>query len=108
LVECTVSDVLREPRINDVAPLGKNLALPILDACWILSGEKGCPFLDSQKRCSVYATRPWTCIAFAAGGKQCTELRQRAGLPPLQSIPADGSISDRLTAEMTNSANEEF
>jgi Fe-S-cluster containining protein len=107
LVECDALDVLREPRIEEVAPMKmSNHSLPVIDACWILAGAKGCPFLDEGKRCGIYATRPSTCVGFPAGGKKCTELRARAGLPPLQATKANGSMIDRLTAELSTCEDE--
>jgi Fe-S-cluster containining protein len=101
LVECDAIDVLREPRIQNVAPLKKtDRSLPVIDNFWLLAGVKGCPFLDHEKRCGIYTTRPSTCVGFPAGGKKCTQLRTRAGLPPLQGMMADGSMIDRLTAEL--------
>src|SRR5579862_2928524 len=56
LVECDALDVLREPRIQDVAPLKtSDHALPVLDNCWLLAGVKACPFLDSNQRCGIYS-----------------------------------------------------
>jgi Fe-S-cluster containining protein len=102
LVECDALDVLREPRIQDVAPLKKpDHSLPVLDNCWLLAGVKACPFLDPDQRCGIYSTRPSICVGFPAGGAKCTELRQRAGLPALQPVAADGSMTDRLTAELS-------
>src|ERR1700733_13064776 len=61
LVECDAVDVLREPRIDQVAPIRmSNRSLPVLDKYWILTGSGSCPFLDSEKRCGIYATRPST------------------------------------------------
>jgi Fe-S-cluster containining protein len=107
LVECDTVDVLREPRIDQVAPLRmSNRSLPVLDKYWILTGDGSCPFLDREKRCGIYATRPSTCVGFAAGGKKCAELRARAGLPLLQGMPANGSMIDRLTAELVSDEEE--
>jgi len=103
IVECDAIDVLREPRIQEMSPLKKNdHSLPVIDNCWVLAGAEGCPFLDHKKRCGIYTTRPATCVGFPAGGKKCTQLRNRARLPPLQGTVADGSMSDRLTAELTD------
>jgi Fe-S-cluster containining protein len=107
LVECGPLDVLREPRIEEVAPLKlKNRSLPVVDRCWILAGARGCPFLDEHKRCAIYHTRPSTCVGFPAGGNKCTRLRAQAGLPPLQGTTA-GSMIDRLTAELRDFEDED-
>ena len=101
LVECDALDVLREPRIQDAAPLKKtDHALPVIDNCWLLAGSKACPFLDANQRCGIYSTRPSTCVGFPAGGSKCRQLRERAGLPALEPAAADGSMTDRLTAEL--------
>jgi Fe-S-cluster containining protein len=108
LVECGPLDVLREPRIEEVAPLKlKNHSLPVVDRCWILAGTQGCPFLDEHKRCAIYITRPATCVGFPAGGEKCTQLRAQAGLLPLQGTTADGSMIDRLTAELREFEDED-
>jgi Fe-S-cluster containining protein len=101
LIGCDAIDVLREPRIQNVASLETtDRSLPVVDSYWELSGAKGCPFLDHEKRCGIYSTRPSTCVGFPAGGSKCTELRTRAGLQPLQGVMADGSMIDRLIAEL--------
>lgn len=103
LVECDAIDVLREPRIQDVAPLRKtDRSLPVIDNCWVLAGARACPFLDDEKRCGIYATRPHTCVGFAAGGTKCTKLRKESGLPALEPRLADGSMRDRLLAELNH------
>jgi len=81
--------------------------LRVITSCWILAGTEPCPFLDNKKRCGIYATRPASCVNFPAGGKKCAELRSRAGLPPLQGMIADGSMIDRLTAELRDFEDEE-
>jgi Fe-S-cluster containining protein len=101
LVECDAIDVLREPRIQNAAPLKKtDRSLPVMDNFWVLAGVKSCPFLDREKRCGIYTTRPSICVGFPAGRKKCTQLRTRAGLPLLQGMMADGSMIDRLIAEL--------
>ena len=108
LVECTAIDILREPRIETVAPLEKtDHSLPVIDNYWILADDKGCPFLDHKKRCGIYTTRPSTCVGFPAGGKKCSELRTRAGLPRLQGMMADGAMIDRLTVELKDYGDDE-
>ena len=87
--------------LQNAAPLKKtDRSLPVIDNCWVLAGVKGCPFLDHEKRCGIYTTRPSTCVGFPAGGKKCTQLRTRAGLPQLEGMKADGTMIDRLTAEL--------
>ena len=44
---------------------------------------QGCPFLQDDNRCSVYATRPSPCRRFVAGSSECQEARARVGLEPL-------------------------
>ncbi len=92
LVDVFEVDVLREPRISE-----KMLALkePGFDgeiAYLNCMGDGSCAFLDGENRCGIYPTRPTVCVLFPAGGKQCQEVRQAAGLPPLErrSDPATG------------------
>jgi Fe-S-cluster containining protein len=116
LIEATADDVLREPRINEVYPLNlsaKRRELPVLGFTWVLSpftGEKvtGCRFMDADKRCGIYATRPSTCLGFPAGGERCQRLRADAGFEPLEPQQADGSISDRIAAEIAAMSEEDF
>jgi Fe-S-cluster containining protein len=107
IIECDALDVLREPRIHDAAPLKKSdRSLPVIDNTWILCGTHGCPFLDETKRCGIYSTRPSICIGFPAGGSKCSQLRKQAGLPPLEPTKADGSMIDRITAELKTNGDE--
>jgi Fe-S-cluster containining protein len=107
IIECDAIDVLREPRIYDAVPFKKaDHSLPVIDNTWILYGNNGCPFLDESKRCGIYSTRPSICIGFPAGGSKCSQLRKQAGLPPLEPTKADGSMIDRLTAELKDNEDE--
>ena len=45
-----------------------------------------CCFLNTNSRCTIYATRPAVCRQFAAGSAQCQEARTRQGLPLLMAI----------------------
>jgi Fe-S-cluster containining protein len=79
------ADAAREPRILSEAP---GLAPWLETPDWAyrlfpLPFHDACCFLDPSQRCTIYATRPEVCRAFAAGGPQCQEARARAGLPPL-------------------------
>ena len=100
IVEADAVDVLREPRIEKEYPLGKrHVRLPILEAIWVLSTPGGpCAFLTNEKRCSIYPTRPLSCVAFLAGSAKCQELRKDHGLSPVALQP---SIHRVLTEIMT-------
>ena len=102
IVEAGVVDVMREPRIDAERPIGRRApGLSILDACWILAGPgMPCPFLTPENRCSIYATRPNTCVAFIAGSPKCLELRQEFGLPRLVPQP----IANPMVAEIIEAA----
>jgi Fe-S-cluster containining protein len=84
----SIGDATREPRIKLEAlqlPEWRRTdeweyqlhPLPFLD---------GCPFLSSEKTCSVYDTRPDPCRRFSAGSPECDEARSRVGLPKLLSL----------------------
>lgn len=90
LVEADVIDVLREPRIDAVRPLGKlSPQLSLLDACWVLAGPgTPCAFLTPDKRCAIYPTRPQICVAFVPGSTKCQKLRNEYGLPPVVLPPS--------------------
>jgi Fe-S-cluster containining protein len=100
LVEAGAVDVLREPRIDRERPLGKRAkSLSLLDACWILAGPgMPCPFLTSENRCGIYATRPNTCVAFIAGSAKCQELRREQGVRPLVAQSAAHGIIAEIQA----------
>ncbi|HUO08149.1 MAG TPA: YkgJ family cysteine cluster protein [Phycisphaerae bacterium] len=97
LVDANFADVLREPRIEAQRPLGKKaVSLSILDASWMLAGPGyPCPFLNAEKRCDIYPTRPTTCVVFATGSSQCRALRREHGLPKLvPHLPLDGLLAE--------------
>lgn len=88
LVEADAYDVVREPRINEVYPI-RGRSMPLSQATWILGTggkNKACKFLGERNRCDIYATRPACCVAFQAGQKQCQEVREANGLPPLMPL----------------------
>lgn len=83
------NDATREPRI---ALEGRRLPAWQGTATWEfqlfpLPFHESCCFLDNNKQCVIYPTRPDVCRSFAAGGEQCQEARQRQSLPPLQPDP---------------------
>lgn len=46
--------------------------------------RKCCSFLGEDNRCTIYPTRPGSCITYQAGSDKCQEVRKREGLPPLE------------------------
>ena len=102
IVETVAADVLREPRIDSIRPIGRRApGLSILDACWILAGPgMPCPFLTPENRCGIYATRPHTCVAFIAGSPKCRELRQQFDVSPLIPQP----VANPVVAEILQAA----
>lgn len=44
---------------------------------------ESCGFLDAERKCRIYETRPDVCRRFEPGGDQCQEARRRKGLGPL-------------------------
>ncbi len=76
------SDAEREPKIKDEGIriddyLRKGLIafrlypLPFLDTC---------AFLNEDKLCRIYETRPEVCRKFEPGSDQCIEARRRLGI----------------------------
>ena len=98
LVMADATDVLREPRIEKERPLGKiHVNLTVLDANWLLAGPGApCPFLNSERKCDIYPTRPQVCVAFVAGSSKCQELRERHGLSKLILKPAATRMLTRI------------
>jgi uncharacterized protein len=85
------SDVEREPRIHAE---GRRLAPWLATPRWTyqlypLPFHETCCFLNAENRCTIYATRPDMCRAFAAGSPQCQEARERVGLGRLRHSAAD-------------------
>ena len=84
LVDVFEEDILREPRVGaQMSPLRE----PGLDGeiGYLNCGSGGkCFFLDGENRCGIYPTRPVVCVLFPAGSDACQEVRQAAGLPPLE------------------------
>lgn len=80
-------DAMREPRILSECRRLK-MGDKIVDE-WMLNRVDNvdenlgpCTFHDG-KHCTIYASRPNVCAGFMAGGKDCQDLRAKAGLPPL-------------------------
>lgn len=105
IIEADAADVLREPRIHERTKHMNGGRTPLLDSAWFLYDKetKSCPFLDKDKRCEIYPTRPGCCVRFQAGSKQCQELRSTHGLQPLapliQVTNRKRSVSHRINAE---------
>jgi Fe-S-cluster containining protein len=83
-------DILREPRIAEHTTLVNDGGrIPDRDAQWFLVPQtrgtittRACPFL-SDKKCTIYPTRPNVCVNFEPGSADCTACRLRDGLGPL-------------------------
>lgn len=88
IIEIDHIDVVREPRLLPVIELLDGNGKIVYDSEWekeyMLVCGKPCAMLGAENRCQIYPTRPNCCVAFAAGGEKCQELRQDYGLPPLQ------------------------
>ena len=87
IVEAYYLDALREPRILDADVTGRKRPLDDLDdewSCVLLAAGLPCQFLSAEGRCTIYPTRPNTCVGFEAGDEQCQEARSQLRLPPLQ------------------------
>jgi Fe-S-cluster containining protein len=87
-------DAQREPRI--VAEC-QELAAWLETPKWAyrlfpLPFHEACCFLDSQRRCTIYETRPQVCREFAAGSEDCQRVRSLRGLALLEPVqrPVDG------------------
>jgi Fe-S-cluster containining protein len=97
LVIADWSDVLREPRIARECP-NREVKTPVLEQCWDLtSAQSPCPFLGADRKCAIYATRPYSCVSFIAGSPKCRSLRADTGLRPLTAM-AGRSLLDQINA----------
>lgn len=103
IIEIQWLDFQREPRLRGVTkpftvPAGFHITddetdEPIEDPDPYMAGamlacgrNHPCPMLGEDKRCTIYPTRPNCCVAFEPGGEKCQELREGAGLPPLEAL----------------------
>ncbi len=79
----------REPRLRgESRELPDHLATPAWRfQLYPLPFHDGCCFLDGDRKCEIYATRPTACRAFAAGSDPCQEARRRHDLRPLAATP---------------------
>ena len=101
IVQAEWLDVAREPRLIQVdrhyAHLSLHEALDKLEepgrAVTLACGpDHPCQFLGEDHRCTIYPTRPNDCVDMQAGDEQCQMARQRAGLPPLEPLPAAAPV----------------
>jgi len=94
IVEADEIDVMREPRLVEAdrhyreQGVAKSLELLRTDVgrAVVISCGEACPFLGTDNACSIYPTRPNTCVAFEAGDQQCQEARAHEGLAPLPPV----------------------
>ena len=93
IVEAESLDVLREPRLIDADKyhIGKSVRQvvdEIENEMKIVTLACGtvCSFLGADNRCTIYPTRPNSCVGMQAGDDQCQQARAAEGLPPL--LPA--------------------
>ncbi|QEH35910.1 Flagellin N-methylase [Aquisphaera giovannonii] len=88
LIFASVDDARREPRIEAET---QRLAGWLETPKWAyrlhpLPFHESCCFLDADRRCSIYETRPTVCREFAAGDEPCQKARAMRGLPPLEPL----------------------
>lgn len=109
MVEATLDDVRREPRLLErpgltmadaerrhaeglrnkptVEKVYRDLGVPYHGNVYLFPVAYGaalpCPFLGPDNLCGCHETKPADCAAFEAGSEQCQEARLAAGLPAL-------------------------
>ncbi len=97
IVEAYYLDALREPGVLDADVSGERRTMGELsddDRCIVLAASRPCRFLSAGGYCTIYPTRPNTCVAMEAGDKQCREARNQLGLPPLEPLqPSESRAS---------------
>jgi uncharacterized protein len=87
VIEITATDILREPKLKDVAAsfMGNNDDIwDIRDKYLLATPYKPCPMLDVNNLCTIYNTRPNVCVHFKAGHNKCQDVRLQLGLPVLK------------------------
>ena len=88
-IYATSADAAREPRLAaEALPIRGPNAPPDAWALRLypLPFQDACGFLDVDRRCGIYATRPQVCREFLAGGDLCQQARAAEGLPPLPDV----------------------
>ena len=95
IVEADDLDVLREPRLinGDSECCGKSVEQILSEIqqqgkIVLLACGSPCSFLGTDNRCSIYPTRPKSCVAMQAGDEQCQDARLAAGLATLLPVAA--------------------
>jgi len=85
IIEIQHLDVVREPRLLEVAPPFQWDGEDIWERQYRLAcgSSHPCLLLTADNRCSIYPTRPNACVGFEVGGEHCNELREEAGLTPI-------------------------
>ena len=79
---------LEIPRDDPFADQWPELLAATPEEGWELPREDGfCPMVvrsvsSRAWACSEYGERPWGCVRFEAGGRDCKEARRRAGVDP--------------------------
>lgn len=92
IIEIQHLDVVREPRLLSVVELLDGNGEIEFESDWdkeyaLACGHfSPCKMLTIDHKCSIYPTRPNTCVAFQPGSDQCNELREAAGLPLIQNV----------------------
>ncbi len=95
LVEADGLDFEREPKIKNCDPYYRDKSLDetrklLADGMRVIllaaGGIRPCSLLDCENRCTIYPTRPNSCVGMQAGDEQCQSARQSMGLPQLEPV----------------------
>jgi Fe-S-cluster containining protein len=94
-VEADDLDFEREPAIKDCDPFYRDKSVTVtrellsdgMRVIMLAGGtDRPCSLLDCENRCTIYPTRPNSCVGMQAGDEQCQMARQSLGIPPLESV----------------------
>jgi Fe-S-cluster containining protein len=95
IVEAYELDILREPLLlaadhgkwcESMTPDEICTHLEQEGVCLVIAGNQPCKFLAEDGRCSIYPTRPNSCVGMQAGDEQCKSARAAVGLAALMPI----------------------
>jgi len=93
IVEADDLDVMREPLLiaGDKSQGDRSVEQVIREIqtegkIVLLACGSACAFLAENNDCSIYPTRPNSCVAMQAGDEQCQHARNVAGISPLLPI----------------------
>lgn len=102
IIEIQHLDVVREPKLLAHAELMDGRGRIQFESDWqkeyMLACSKPCGLLDAENGCSIYPTRPNTCVGFEAGSANCQRAREAKQLPFLADVTGRAPTREEVLA----------